>query len=147
MDEAQDPGNSAAETPTTETPAADAPLAETPAKETSAAEKRQHPRIPVHWQAAVMVQQRPSMGKLGDLSRGGLTFLGELNLPIGSKHQIYIRMPTTDRTGYHQLELIAQVCSCTLVASQGNYRVGMRILEMRGNTPQHIMHFLHMNGG
>lgn len=137
MDEAQEPSNSAAETPVTEAPA----------KETSAAEKRQHPRIPVHWQAAVMVQQRPSMGKLGDLSRGGLTFLGELNLPVGTKHQIYIRMPTTDRTGYHQLELMAQVCSCSLMASQGCYRVGMRILEMRGNTPQHIMQFLHMHGG
>jgi c-di-GMP-binding flagellar brake protein YcgR len=119
----------------------------TPGAQASPAEKRQHPRIPAHWQAAVMVQQRPSMGKLGDLSRGGLTFLGELNLPIGSKHQFFIRMPTADRTGYHQLEVLAQVCSCSLMASQGLYRVGLRILEMRGNTAEHIMHFLHVNGG
>ena len=118
-----------------------------PASEPSGAEKRQHLRIPVHWQAAVMVQQRPSMGKLGDLSRGGLTFLGEYNLPVGSKQQIYIRMPTADRRGYHQLELIAQVCACSLAAAEGYYRVGMRILEMRGNTEEHIMRFLHINGG
>jgi len=118
-----------------------------PAAAASPAEKRQHPRIPVHWQAAIMVQQRPSMGKLDNLSRGGLTFLGELNLAIGSKHQVFMRMPTADRKGYHQLEVVAQVCSCSLSAAQGCYRVGMRILEMRGNTPQHIMHFLHVNGG
>ena len=125
----------------------DAENSSSPAATASPAEKRQHPRIPVHWQAALMVQQRPSMGKLGDLSRGGLTFLGELNLAVGTKHQVFMRMPTEDRTGYHQLEVVAQVCSCTLSAAQGCYRVGMRILEMRGNTPQHIMHFLHVNGG
>lgn len=118
-----------------------------PAATASPAEKRQYPRIPVHWQAALMVQQRPSMGKLGDLSRGGLTFLGERNLAVGTKHQIFIRMPSADRTSFHQLEVVAQVCSCTLSTAQGCYRVGMRILEMRGNTPQHIMHFLHVNGG
>ena len=118
-----------------------------PTAEASHAEKRQHPRIPAHWQAAVMVQQHPSMGKLGDLSRGGLTFLGELNLAIGTKHQVFMRMPTADRTGYQQLEVVAQVCSCSLSTAQGCYRVGMRILEMRGNTAQHIMHFLHVNGG
>jgi c-di-GMP-binding flagellar brake protein YcgR len=118
-----------------------------PVAEKSPAEKRQHPRIPVYWQAALMVQQRPSMGKLGDLSRGGMTFLGELNLAIGTKHQVFIRMPTADRKSFHQLEVLAQVCSCSLSAAQGCYRVGMRILEMRGNTAQHIMHFLHVNGG
>lgn len=117
------------------------------ASDASSAEKRQHPRIPVHWQAALMVQQRPSMGKLGDLSRGGLTFLGEYNLAMGTKHQFYIRMPNADRTSYHQLEVIAQVCSCSLMASQGLYRVGLRILEMRGNTAEHLMHYLHVNGG
>ena len=87
------------------------------------------------------------MGKLGDLSRGGLTFLGELNLAPGTKHQVYLRMPTPDRASFHQLEVYAQVCSCSLMASQGLYRVGMRILEMRGNTAEHLMHFLHVNGG
>ena len=110
-------------------------------------EKRLHRHIPAHWQAAVMVRQRPVMGKLGDLSRGGLTFLGGLNLPVGSQHQIFIRMPTADSTGFHQLEVLAQVCSATLNAAQGVYRVGMRILEMRGNTAQHIMKFLHEHGG
>lgn len=110
-------------------------------------EKRQHARIPVHWPTAIMVQQHPAMGKLGDISRGGLTFLGDFSLAPGTKHQIFIRMPTADRTGYHQLEMMAQVCSCTLAASQGCYRIGMRILEMRGNAPGLIMQFLHEHGG
>lgn len=115
--------------------------------EVSLAEKRQHPRIPVSWQAAVMVQQRPSMGKLGDISRGGLTFHSEVNLAIGSKQQVFIRMPRADHMGYQQLEVIAQVCSCSLAAAQGFYRVGFKILEMRGNAAEHIMHYLHLNGG
>jgi len=109
--------------------------------------KREHARLPVHWQAAIMLNQQLVYGKLGDISRGGVTFLVDANLPQGSKHPLYIRMPTPDRLSFHQLEATAQVCNNILAPSVGCYRIGMRFLEMRGNMEALLLQFLHSNGG
>lgn len=109
--------------------------------------KREHNRLPVHWQAAVMFNQILTYGKLGDLSRGGVTFLADANLPVGSRHVFYIRMPTPDRLSHHQLEASVQVCNIVLAPSIGCYRIGMRFLEMRGNTEPLLTQFLNANGG
>lgn len=115
--------------------------------ETPNENKREHYRLPVHWQAAVMFNQKLAYGKLGDISRGGVTFLADANLPIGSRHVFYIRMPTPDRLSHHQLEASVQVCNNVLAPSIGCYRIGMRFLEMRGNTEPLLTQYLNANGG
>ena len=94
-----------------------------------------------------MLNQQLVYGKLGDISRGGMTFLADVNLPVGSKHPLYMRMPTSDRLSYHQLEASAQVCNIVLAPSLGCYRIGMRFLEMRGKTEALLTQFLNNNGG
>lgn len=109
--------------------------------------KREHARIPVHWQAAIMLNQQLVYGKLGDISHGGVTFLVDANLPVGSKYSLYIRMPSPDRRSHLQLETSTQVCNIVLAPSLGAYRVGMRFLEMQGNMRAILTQYLHANGG
>lgn len=113
----------------------------------ASAEKRAHPRVSVHWQGAVILNGRPVFGKITDVARGGMSFLCEAALPMSSKQLIFIRMPTVDRTGHHQLETLCQVCNLILVASQGVYRVGLKFLELRGDASTKLTQFLHANGG
>ena len=125
----------------------DAPPFPAVESEAESAEKRQHIRIPVHWQAAVMIDQHPVFGRLSDVSRGGVTLMCEANLRPGTKYQLFIRMPTPDRRSYNQLEVIVQVCNAVLVPKENGYRLGMRFLEMRGQTESLLTNYLHTNGG
>lgn len=109
--------------------------------------KREHARLPVRWHAAIMLNQQLVYGKLGDISRGGATLLIDANLAVGSKHPLYIRMPTPDRTSYHQLEASAQVCNIVLTPALGCYRIGMRFTAFQGNTQALLMQYLQSNDG
>ena len=109
--------------------------------------KREHSRVLVRWHAAIMLNQQLVYGKLGDVSRGGATLLLDANLAVGSKHPLYIRMPTPDRTSYHQLEASAQVCNIVLAPALGCYRIGMRFVAFQGNTQALLMQYLQTHEG
>jgi len=109
--------------------------------------KREHARLPVRWHAAIMLNQQLVYGKLGDISRGGVTLLIDANLAVGTKHALYIRMPTPDRTSYHQLEASAQISNIVMVPALGCYRIGMRFVAFNGNTQALLMHYLQNNEG
>lgn len=117
---------------------------ETAEKPAVAAHKdnREHTRLPVHWQAAVLQNQKFVYGKLGDISRGGATFLAETGLAVGAKLPFYIRMPTLDQLSHNQLEMNVQVCNTVLAPSLGCYRIGMRFLTFSGNAEKLLMQFL-----
>ena len=109
--------------------------------------KREHARLPVHWHAAIMLNQQLIYGKVGDVSRGGATLLIDANLAVGSKHPLYIRMPTADRTSYHQLEASAQVCNIVLTPALGCYRMGVRFIAFQGNSQALLMQYLQSHEG
>ncbi len=109
--------------------------------------KREHVRLPVHWKAAIMLNQQLVYGKLSNISLGGVTFLVDAVLQMGSKYPLYIRMPTTDLLSYHQLEASAQVCNIIMVPSINCYRIGLRFLELHGKTGAYLTQYLHQNGG
>lgn len=104
--------------------------------------KREHPRLPVHWHAAIMLDQQLIYGKLSDVSRGGTTLLLDAKLVVGAKYPLYIRMPTPDRTSFHQLEASVQVCNIVLAAALGCYRIGMRFTAFQGNTEALLMQYI-----
>lgn len=111
------------------------------------ADQRAHARINVHWQCAVVTKGQPVFGRITDLSRGGLSFMCESPLAINAQLLAYIRMPNNTRTGFHELETVCKVANSILVASQGHYRMGMRIVEMRGNSKALLTHYLASRGG
>lgn len=110
-------------------------------------DQRAHTRVNVHWQGAAIINGQPVLGRISDLSRGGLSFMCDTPLAVNAQLIVYLRMPNHDRTGFHQLETVCKVANTVLVASQGCYRMGMRTVELRGNAAPILSQYLAMHGG
>lgn len=110
-------------------------------------EKRAFRRVATHWQGTVILMGRPVIGHITDVSRGGMSFMCQEALPLQSKQVIFIRMPTSDRAAYHQLETLCRIVNAILVPRDGVYRMSAKFLELRGNAESVLMRFIHTHGG
>lgn len=80
-------------------------------------------------------------GELKDISDGGLRFVSEAELPIGSTLELKIHLPRAFRVK-ESLSLKAKVVRCYKLKGQMRYRIGCQFVDLPAETAAKLQEFL-----
>jgi hypothetical protein len=98
----------------------------------SVEEKREYPRKPVSWRAALLSEHypQPVQARAVEASMGGVGLLSEKELRTASECKVFLAVPNPTYTGTVYVEVQCSVVWCSLVGAIGQYRVGLKFLSM-----------------